>query len=323
MVGDGHAMGVAARSIEGSFVMTIGSIRSRRPGLHCSWWGYTFTRTIPRQNGQPRPRRKKAMVPIRSAVVSAAVVRFTRKELTTQYAQNTYRGTNPHLKSRRLHDLLPRVSTLSPHGWICGSEHSRWAVFPNPGMDHPLCFGGEVAALRRTLAFTHVRVRASVGQHADVGMAMPLGQGLRKRRVCGLSVNSFWSCEQITDAHQGVAIYGGRILFVKQNCRPLNVEAGAPMGTDEMSSHAGHVGTDGLVAIRFGCANILVSLRGMTGSLQQRGCLGQVRVGDRNCRTVLMAHIGVIHAGVVRLHVIHAGVSVMVPGHAFARPLLG
>ena len=30
MVGDGHAMGVAARSIEGSFVMTIGSIRSRR-----------------------------------------------------------------------------------------------------------------------------------------------------------------------------------------------------------------------------------------------------------------------------------------------------
>jgi len=30
MVGDGHAMGVAARSTEGSFVMTIGSIRSRR-----------------------------------------------------------------------------------------------------------------------------------------------------------------------------------------------------------------------------------------------------------------------------------------------------
>src|SRR6202140_3243590 len=58
-----------------------------------------------------------------------------------------------------IHDLATLCSSQSPQSRILRAEYACGIIFPNPGMDQPLCLSDEVTSLFAALALTQsVRV---------------------------------------------------------------------------------------------------------------------------------------------------------------------
>ncbi len=103
------------------------------------------------------------------------------------------------------------------HGGIGRRENAGRTFFPNPGVNHPLRFRGEVSSLRGTFALVQIRAHTAVRKHAEICVTMPLRQCLREGWRDRLPVYSLNRTEQITDADQLVAPSKRWILLVKQD----------------------------------------------------------------------------------------------------------
>src|SRR5262249_28615362 len=143
----------------------------------------------------------------------------------------------------------PRVHS-SINAGIGRAEDAGRAVFPNPGVLHPIRLGDEPTALLLAVRPVHLHSHVSVGIETEIGVFVPGGERVRKRAGNRLAIGSGGSGKEIAHTDEPQCARRALVLLIEQDRWTLDVKSAKPPSIVHIvKSHAGHIGSVGAISI--------------------------------------------------------------------------